>query len=213
MFDELNYFDYDVEEIEQKLKAYFKEMPNITDEQVEERTDVAKEIFNLMLMLMFLVQGSATTGMVQDIDYYTEMVTRRYTDIVDYRFGIDDYYQEYIDNFAVSTVNTTLENVMDDYYTSPERALNIAENEGNSVVNYADYKRAVESGKTGKKWLTQKDSKVRKTHKTVDNETKPIDKPFVVGGSLMMFPHDTSLGAEAKEIIHCRCHIKYLGQS
>ena len=213
MFDELNYFDYDVEEIEQKLKAYFKEMPNITDEQVEERADIGKEIFNLMLMLMFLAQGSSTVGMVQDIDYYTEMIQRRYTDIVDDKYGMDSYYSKHIDNFALQTVNTTLEHITDEYYTSQERALNIAENEANSIANYADYRKAVESGKTGKKWLTQHDKKVRKTHNEVDGEIKPIDKPFIVGASLMMFPHDESLGADAKEIIHCRCHIKYLGQS
>lgn len=212
MFDELNYFDYDVEEIEQKLKAYFKEMPNITDEQVEERADIGKEIFNLMLMLMFLAQGSSTVGMVQDIDYYTEMIQRRYTDIVDDKYGMDSYYSEHIDNFALQTVNTTLEHITDEYYTSQERALNIAENEANSIANYADYRKAVEAGKTGKKWLTQHDKKVRKTHNEVDGEIKPIDKPFIVGASLMMFPHDESLGADAKEIIHCRCHIDYLVQ-
>lgn len=34
---------------------------------------------------------------------------------------------------------------------------------------------------------------------------------FLVGTSMMMFPKDDSLGASAKEIINCRCSVKYIG--
>jgi len=32
-----------------------------------------------------------------------------------------------------------------------------------------------------------------------------MNEPYLVGGSKMMFPSDTSLGARAKEVVNCRC--------
>lgn len=209
MFDELNYFEYDIEDIEQKLKAYFKEMPEITDEQLEERVKVGKKVFNLIMLFLLMVQSSAIAQEIQDIEYYTEMLQRRYLDLVAEEYVVDNYLINYINNFAIQSVNTTIENIDSDYYLSDDRALNMAENEANTIVNYNDYRKAVEKGYTRKKWLSMKDAKVRKTHHLVDDKEIDIKALFHVGNSLMLFPHDTSNGADAKEIIHCRCHIKY----
>jgi hypothetical protein len=84
-----------------------------------------------------------------------------------------------------------------------------AENEANSVKNYTDYRKAIEKGKTKKKWIDMRDKRERKTHLEVGGTVIPINEPFVVGNSLMMFPKDDSLGAADKEIINCRCSVKY----
>lgn len=43
----------------------------------------------------------------------------------------------------------------------------------------------------------------------INGKYVPIGNAFHVGDSWMMFPKDTSLGADAKEIINCRCSITY----
>lgn len=62
-----------------------------------------------------------------------------------------------------------------------------------------------------KSWQDVGDRRVRPTHKsaTINNQHILINMPFVVGESLMMFPTDTSLGAQAKEILRCRCSAIY----
>jgi hypothetical protein len=54
-------------------------------------------------------------------------------------------------------------------------------------------------------WLTTLDGRQRETHDAANGQTKPLDEPFDVGGSLLMFPGDSSLGADAAELIQCRC--------
>jgi hypothetical protein len=62
-----------------------------------------------------------------------------------------------------------------------------------------------------KDWLATNDKRTRPTHRRAGADQKGIayDKPFQVGGSLLMFPGDPSLGASAKEIIQCRCTSLY----
>lgn len=54
-------------------------------------------------------------------------------------------------------------------------------------------------------WVSAGDNLVRDTHAEADGQVKPINEPFEVGDSLMMYPCDNSLGAGAEEIVNCRC--------
>ncbi|MEK4351113.1 phage minor head protein [Paenibacillus sp. FSL R5-0475] len=56
---------------------------------------------------------------------------------------------------------------------------------------------------TGKKWRSSKGDRTRKTHKKANGQEQPLDKPFEVGKSKLMFPGDPS--GRAEEIIKCRC--------
>lgn len=56
-----------------------------------------------------------------------------------------------------------------------------------------------------KAWATLGDSLVRIFHNEANGQTQPVDQPFVVGGQLLMFPGDRSLGASAGNTINCRC--------
>lgn len=56
-----------------------------------------------------------------------------------------------------------------------------------------------------KQWATSGLVNTRDTHLAVDGVTVDQDEPFRVGNSLLMYPHDTSLNAEAGEIINCAC--------
>ncbi|NEZ40276.1 phage minor head protein [Paenibacillus alvei] len=56
---------------------------------------------------------------------------------------------------------------------------------------------------TGKKWRSAGGSRTRKTHRKANGQVKPLDEPFEVGKSKLMYPGDPS--GEAKEIVNCRC--------
>lgn len=59
-----------------------------------------------------------------------------------------------------------------------------------------------------KKWIETKDHKTRHDHSMASGQTVPYNKPFTVGGYLLMFPGDRSLGAPGKEIYNCRCRTR-----
>jgi len=60
-----------------------------------------------------------------------------------------------------------------------------------------------------KTWWTRRDELVRATHTEVHGVSVPFDEPFDVGASQLMFPGDDSLGADASELINCRCSALY----
>lgn len=56
-----------------------------------------------------------------------------------------------------------------------------------------------------KTWITKMDNRVRPAHVLAENQKANLRKPFNVGGELLMFPGDTSLGASLGNVINCRC--------
>ena len=122
---------------------------------------------------------------------------------------LNTYLQSYVEKISEEVIRVTLENVNSDYYTSASRAQYIAANEGNLLGNYREQIRAVNDGYKFKGWITENDSRVRHTHKDVNNTKLDILKPFVVGNSRLLFPKDFSMGASASETVNCRCRIRY----
>jgi len=102
------------------------------------------------------------------------------------------------------------------------RAEAIARTETIQSINRGQYmsmKQGIEegvlqNGAVTKYWDAVGDRKTRPTHSSLEEATKKnplqLDEPFVSpSGDRMMFPGDSSLGADAKEIVHCRCRIRY----
>ena len=56
-----------------------------------------------------------------------------------------------------------------------------------------------------KQWCVSGLANTRDTHLAVDGTLVDADEPFTVGHSLLMYPHDTSMGADASEIVNCAC--------
>ncbi len=50
---------------------------------------------------------------------------------------------------------------------------------------------------------------IRPLHKRLSGVKKPINKSFETGGEQLMHPGDTSLGATAKNIVHCKCALTF----
>lgn len=60
-----------------------------------------------------------------------------------------------------------------------------------------------------KTWITVGDERVRIAHANADFQERREQDPFNVGGELLKYPGDTSLGATPGNIINCRCGAKY----
>ena len=147
-------------------------------------------------------------------EYLANMLNDRFIEIISETVVVDDYINRYVNQFANDYVDTTYLHMMKDedkeWWTSSDRAMLTSENESNSVCNYKDFAKAVENGYTKKKWITEKDNRVRKTHRPLDDKIIDIKKPFQVGNSLMLFPKDKTYFASDREIFNCRCSIKYI---
>jgi uncharacterized protein with gpF-like domain len=93
-------------------------------------------------------------------------------------------------------------------------AMTIARTEGmralNSGQDYA-YLQAEEQGiQGGRVWQATRDARTRPDHGAMDGESPQEDGLYhLPDGSLMMYPGDPSQGADASEIINCRCNERF----
>lgn len=60
-----------------------------------------------------------------------------------------------------------------------------------------------------KDWDTIIDGLERDSHYKADGQTVGHNDAFLVGDSALLYPGDTSLGAELEEIVNCRCSATY----
>ena len=100
------------------------------------------------------------------------------------------------------------------YGTEFYRAERLVRSSYNSAANNAAAAALEEAGFTKKRWLTSRDSRVRRPegnspydHVSADGQTVPITEPFIVSGEPLMYPGDRSRGATAGNLINCRCTV------
>ncbi len=193
-------FDY-----EDYIEHYFDVM-QISEKQKKERIEAAEELFDIILY--FLIWCEEFPKQINDD------VIRQFEN--DYKEKIfefsepDDYLDAYVTLFIPQLIKVTLDHQGEDYFTSVERAANVAANESNFVHGHSDYQDAILLGYTKKQWKSEKDSRVRPTHREIDDTVLPIDQPFLVGDSLMLYPKDQyTYNANPEEIINCRCSCRY----
>jgi phage portal protein BeeE len=60
-------------------------------------------------------------------------------------------------------------------------------------------------GSAGLFWLSQRDDRVRETHRAADGQVIRAGERFRVGGCMMRYPHDTGSCSDMREIAGCRC--------
>lgn len=188
-------------------EQYFGEM-ELTEEQKEERIKASKRIEDMMLFLFSLLSVMKEYS-YENLEFVVSQVKNQYSDILSVSMEMDEYLNGYVNDFSVQIVETTQNHMDDEWYLSDDRAMFVAENETNTTFNYLEYKKAVESGKTKKRWITMRDRHVRHTHQLADGKSIGINDVFLVGDSEMFYPKDTTFGASAREIVNCRCSIKY----
>lgn len=202
------------------IEEYFDTM-ELDDNQKQNRKDLAEDLQDAVIFLFALFKSYQEYSLTLDLIFIEMQFKNRLLEEVSKHIEIDEYIQEHISEIAKDVVNTTVSNINKDVVNTTvkkndkentirqSRATNIAENEANSVYNYIEYKQAIDNGFKFKKWITEKDRHVRKTHSEVDENLIKIDDLFVVGESLMRFPKDDYYGASAKEIVNCRCTVEY----
>lgn len=203
-FDKLN--NITTERRITSYREYFAPM-DLPEEELEDRITLAEELEPIFIWLFLLVVGGAYSKYTMQT-----MLQERLTLTIKGFFKIEflnTYLQSYVEKISEEVIRVTLENVDSDYYTSANRAQYIAANEGNLLGNYREQIRAINDGYKFKVWITENDSRVRHTHKDVNNTKLDISKPFIVGNSRLLFPKDFSMGAGAEETVNCRCHIRY----
>lgn len=211
-FDELNTPKVEVEPPEK----YFSKMA-ISKEQKEERVEAANDIMSVLLFLFALL---AIEMQEPEPDY--DMVYRsfwlRFRDAVAKHSRMDDYQNNYVNEFTQNAFDVTRRHMEASsvgtdgrtdagWWTSPDRAMAMGENEANSVLNYEDLQKAIDKGYTTKTWVTERDNRVRDTHKAVDGVTIPINEYFVVGDGVMLAPHDEY--NNPAECANCRCSLNF----
>ena len=189
-------------------KEFFGKM-YISPTQMNTRIALAEEIEDVMLFVFayWIIAGEAEISeaeLKQDAKEKLKSVIARHT-------KLDPYLERHIEKVIDEVIKSTKDhsNEDGDYWTSPERAMLIAENEANSFENYVEYREAKTSGKTKKIWQTELDDKVRITHELAEGQTVDIDGLFFIGGSKMRFPMDTMYDPAPNEVINCRCACKY----
>ena len=189
-------------------EEYFGEM-DLSDEQKEKRISFAEQMDDVMLFIFALFTVYRSYEMEPSYSFIVNELVDEYKLVAGNYTEIDKHLNDYIEEFSNNIVETTIKNQSDPYYMSDDRASYVAENEANTTLNYVQFQEAIKSGKTQKEWVDMRDRRERKSHLKVGGTKIPIRDAFVVGNSLMMFPKDDSLGAEASEIINCRCSVKY----
>lgn len=186
---------------------YFGEM-DLSDEEIQKRIELAEKLedgFLFVLALLFTMQQQNTVNWERARQEYEN----RYLSALAGYVTITPYIRNYVRSMSYDVMDSTRNHQSNIYHYSPDRSRFMAENESNFARSYQVNEDAIASGFKKKRWITMRDKKVRETHKEVDGHVKAIDDLFYVGGSLMGYPRDGSLGASSSEIVGCRCSIQY----
>lgn len=215
-FDEANKLSSKKKNKSIPYEQYFGEM-ELTDEQKKERIELANEMEEVFAYVFAMMKTDYLLGNDIDKERYSEMLSRRYLDclitfkIIDNVLNKRDKYQneivDYIDDICPKIIDSTINSKEDSYSYSADRTKYVSESETNTIMNTNDFAEAKRNGYKRKQWVTQKDSKVRNTHRYVDDEIIGIDDMFDVGGCQMAYPRDPRGNSE--EIQGCRCTIRY----
>lgn len=182
------------------IDKFFDAM-ELTEEEREKREEVADKLYWLFTSL-FVLAEIAEDEMVCRWFLRTNLI-----DIIQDYGTYNSYSIQYVDKFTDAYIEVTFKD--GDYWKSDDRAMLGALNEANAICEYDELSEAIEDGCTFKIWHTEKDDKVRKTHKGLDNKKIPIEDFFEVGNERLMFPRDEVNCGDLGEISNCRCHLSY----
>ena len=191
------------DELNKLFKAYFDVM-DISEKDKKKRLDCAWWFYDAVWYILSMIRMENDKGNLNDKEFYRKSLEYR---IIDSLKDIP-YDEEYIEKTTEDIIDTTFKYLDDaEFFLSENRAILIAQNEANTVMNGADFFYAKKSGKTHKQWIAERDNRTRETHLLVDGTFIPIDEKFEVGNDLMRFPHDYT--ASAENVVNCRCSCIY----
>lgn len=187
------------DELNKLFGAYFKVM-ELSDEDRKKRIDCAFFFYDAVWYVLTLIRLDKENDRLEDKDFYKRSLEYRLE-------SMEVPYENYIKDSADEIIDSTFRNMDEDYFLSEDRAILIAQNEANTVMNGVDFFNAKKSGKRYKTWIAELDDRTRPDHAAVDFMKIPIDDMFQVGNDLMRFPHDYT--ASAENVVNCRCSCIY----
>lgn len=188
-------------------EEYFGEIKAIDDDQKTDRVLLAMALEDKLLDILARIELRKREDkpfLSDSIDWFTLAFLSVALERID-----DDMIRDTASRFGIDVALSTYRHQDEDYMLSADRAINIAATQANAIDNYGELADAKKSGMTMKRWHTILDGREREWHHEANSLTVPIDQPFEVGGELLMFPQDTSLGASADNIANCRCTATY----
>lgn len=194
------------------MKDYFDAM-KLTEEQINNRITLGEKIKDLLTFVFELIDTYAEyedMGYALEYAFVKSLLSERFRQIVSQYTRDNAFVANYSVQFSEQIVEVTIRHRGEEYYTSEDRAELIAENEAGTIMNHEEFIENLAQGKMRKMWISSGDSHTRHSHMEMDGETIDITEPFIVNGSQMMYPRDTSLGADGDEIVNCRCCIEYM---
>lgn len=206
LFDEIN--DLPKSNI-LSIDEFFDGIENLTNEEREKRKKFSLEMEDILLFIFSLFLTMKDFNYINQEYIEVQLQTKYLALVKKYGVDIDFEVSEYIKQFSQETIEVTLRNGDTQFFTSDDRAVLISENESQNTFNRQDYIDAIKSGKTKKQWMDIRDNRERKTHREVGGTILPIEGYFLVGDSLLLYPHDYSMNPEVKETANCRCSIRY----
>lgn len=193
---------------ELNIVEYFSEM-NLPESEIDKRIALAESIKGAYYKAFLEIKKQQREEDTFIEDYIEDMLVDAYKLILSEQgISTNDYVYQHINSTIKEVIDVTKENITTDYYLSLSRAAIIAVNDANAICNYELEQRAINEGKTTKRWDTMKDLKVRHTHVMADGQEVGINEMFEVGNCKMRFPCDSQYGT-AEEIINCRCVCLY----
>ena len=195
------------------IERYFNAM-GISEEQKQKRIQLAEDIE--LIMILFLMAMEEGNKPVETIEME---LTDKYVEILKANnVPIDDYLVKRSVTTVQQIVSTTvvhmdnmaseMESEEPNYYTSDSRARKIAINESSVVWNHTEYEQNVNKY-AYKMWRTMEDEQVRASPVPLEGMIIESDAVFNVNDSLRRYPQDDELGADANEIINCRCWLEW----
>lgn len=203
---------------------WFSKM-NVSEAEQKKRVKLSLDYCEIIILLLMMIEGSKSIEKSKafaeerlkavaekyvgknNIAYINDWSKKEAEKIVDVTFkhideehGPDDFYE--MPELGIRLPES-------EYWTSEERGLLIGIECATTTANFDDMSKAVDKGKTRKTWITEADDRVRKTHDEVHGVEMPINQPFLVGNSYLLFPGDLTYDPEEKEVANCRCHAEY----
>ena len=183
------------------ITEYFSEM-RLPNDEIKKRIDMCEDF---EVFLIYIIE----LGEELELEIFISQLQSGLIEIAGKYIELTDSIIDRLNEDAIFIAETTKKYLDTPFYTSDDRATLLAQNETQAVCNISQYEFAKENGLNYKEWLAMPDEKVRDTHAFADGQRVPIDAPFIVGESLMMYPMDASLGAPPQEIINCRCVVRF----
>lgn len=185
------------------IEHYFDVM-QISEKQKKQRIESAEELMDIILYFFGWCEEFPEEVNEEKIRQFEN----EYKEVIFEYSEPSDYLTSYVSTFMNNLIKVTMEHLKEQYFTSIERAANVAVNESNTLFNYMDLENAKSLGYTKKTWVAEVDDRTRQDHLDMNKWTVPIDDWFVFPDCMMQFAHDEVNGT-ANQCSNCRCTTVY----